>query len=88
MYVCMTNHLYMPVHTHTQIRYHALRKSAEEGIQNRSDSFAIAQDSWSEMAELGLDPTQVKQNSEKLVFLCYRGYNHIAGKLLGTTNKH
>ena len=62
-------------------RYCAQRKKAAESI-NDWDKFSVVHDSLSEMVQLGLNPSLTENSSEKLVFLCYRGYNHISGKVL------
>ena len=62
-------------------RYCARCKKATENINNWN-KFSVVHDSLNEMVQLGLKPSFTENGSENLVFLCYRGYNHISGKVL------
>ena len=62
------------------LRYHAQRESMAQAIGNL-DGFSVIRGSPNETGQ-HTKPASRRKKSNPHVFLCHRGYNHIAGRLL------
>ena len=88
IHVCTSSiwhHVVAVIITLSLSRYQAQCKSMAEGVSTL-DSFSIVRSNPNEFGPLGLDSGSTGRKPARgvahHVYLCHRGYNHIAGKLL------